>query len=120
MNTIFSKALQVKNLFGVAIFSLILLYFFKDNIQALAMAGKSDAMNLLLGFLFFTVIGIVLIAGYYAISASEVERGTVTVRKSKGVDTKLKGGGTVDVRDSEDVKTDIDNSGSNASPEKKT
>lgn len=121
MEKIFVQALKVKNLFGVAIFSLLLLYFFRDNIQTLALAGDSGTLNLLLAFLFFTIIGVLGIAGYYGISEKEIEKGSVSVRGSKDVDTRMRSGGTVDVRDSENVKTDMDNTGASAAdPEKKT
>lgn len=120
MMKFFNEALKIRNLFGVAIFSLILVYLMKDTIHSLAVAGDSDNMNLLLGFLFFLVLGVVGIAGYYAIVEKEVDKGSVSVRGSKKVETKMKGGGSVDVRDSEEVKTDIDNSGGAADAEKKT
>ncbi|GAB4492567.1 MAG: hypothetical protein OHK0019_14750 [Saprospiraceae bacterium] len=121
MDKLFAEVLKIRNLFGVAIFSLILLYFFKDIIQALALTGDSGTLNLLLGFLFFMTIGVLGIAGYYAIAEKEIEKGSVTVNHSKKVDTQMRGGGTVTVRDSEEVKTDIDNSGTSSdSGEKKT
>jgi hypothetical protein len=64
---------------------------------------------------------VLAVAGFYAIADKETEKGSVSVRDSKGIETTVRGGGEVDVRDSEDVKTVVDNPGANAAdPEKKT
>lgn len=118
MIKLFSEALKIRTLFGVAIFGLILVYLFKDTIHRFS--GNESALALFLGFLFFMVIGILAIAAYYAMARQEVEKGSVTVRGSKKVDTTLRGGGSVEVRDSEEVKTNIDNTGSAPGSEKKT
>jgi len=121
MEKIFAQALKVRTLFGVAVFGLVMLYVFKDTIENLALAGDSNNLNLLLAFLFFSIFGVLAVAGFYAIADKETEKGSVSVRGSKGIDTTVRGGGVVDVRDSEDVKTVVDNPGANAAdPEKKT
>ncbi len=122
MTKLFTEALKVKTLIGVAILSLIMLFLFKDSIQAVALAGDNEALSLLLGFLVFMVIGVLGIAAFYAISAQEIGKGSVTVQGSKRVKSDLRGGGSVEVGNSEDVETKIDNSGLSATtdPEKKT
>lgn len=120
MMKFFSEALKIRNLFGVAIFSLILVYLMRDTIARVAAGGEGDNLPLLLGFLFFVILGVTGIAGYYAIAGKDADKGNVTVSGSKKVVNTLKNGGSVDVRDSEDVKTTIDNAGGATDPEKKT
>ncbi|MBL7802347.1 MAG: hypothetical protein JNL02_01330 [Saprospiraceae bacterium] len=120
MMKFFSEAIKIRNLFGVAIFCLILVYLMRDSIVRVAGEGENDNLSLLLGFLFFVILGVLGVAGYYAIVEKDADKGNVNVEGSKKVTTDLKNGGSVTVRDSEEVKTNIDNAGPAADPEKKT
>ncbi len=120
MMKFFTEAIKVRNLFGVAIFSLILVYLLRDTIVRIAGEGDNDNLPLFLGFLFFVILCVLGIAGYYAIVEKDADKGNVTVRGSKKVKNTLKNGGSVDVRDSEEVENNIDNTGASADPEKKT
>ena len=127
MTKLFAEALKIRNLFGVAIFSLILIYLFKNNINTLAIAGDSDNLNLLLAFLFFIIIGVLGITAYYAIAEKEIEKenkevdkGHAIVKGSPKADTTILGGGKAEVTDSEGAKTRIENPGIASDSEKKT
>ncbi len=121
MEKFFAEALKIRSFIGAAVLALLVVALFREQLATLA-GTNPDAFSNLAAFLFFTLLGIVGIAAFFAISKSEIDKGSVSVCSSKKVKSTVSGGGTVDVRDSEDVETSIQNppAATAADPEKKT
>lgn len=106
---------SIKTLLILAGLCAIIVYGFKDVILAALEADDNGALPLILAFLIFFLIITLGIAGFYAITKTEVEAtaertNVARVKGSKGVTGKQKGtGGYLDVEDSEDVNLEQDN-----------
>lgn len=122
MQKLFSEALKVRNLFGIAIFSLIIVYLFKDTIQKFA--DNESILGLFLGFLLLMIICVIGLTAYYAISEKEIEgdtrRPVARVKRSEDVTGKQTGtDGIIEIDDSKGVNITQEGS-SSVPPEKKT
>lgn len=106
---------SVKTLFMLAAFCALVVFGFKDTITDLALAGKNEALSLLLGFLSLLLISVLGVAGFYAISKKEIDAeskraNTASIKGSKKVKGRQTGkGGFIEIEDSEEVELEQDN-----------
>lgn len=77
------KAASIKNVFALAAVGFGLVWFFRDTIEKLALAGDSSTLNLLLAFLFFMVVGVVGVAVFFGISKEEIGLSKEKIEASK-------------------------------------